>query len=54
MKITKETITISLTEYKSLKADQAFLEILEGYGVDNWVGYDDAVEYFQGEYNSEN
>lgn len=39
-----ETITISKEEYDSLIEDQRFLECLRNAGVDNWEGYDYAME----------
>lgn len=38
------TVTISVDEYKALKADSAKLVRLENAGVDNWEGYDVAME----------
>lgn len=40
----QETITITVQEYKRLleKADK--LDALEGAGVDNWEGYDYAMD----------
>lgn len=40
----EETVTISKAEYDALCKDSEFLGCLEGAGVDNWEGYDDAVE----------
>ena len=39
-----ETVTISKEEYDSLVEDSLFLECLQGAGVDNWEGYDAAIE----------
>ena len=39
-----ETITISKEEYESLLEDSNKLLALEGAGVDNWEGYDYAME----------
>lgn len=39
-----ETVTISKKEYESLLKDSLFLECLQGAGVDNWSGYDYAIE----------
>lgn len=45
----EETVTISKKEYDSLKDDAFRLQCLEGAGVDNWQGYDFAMEeYNQG------
>ncbi|HLO11549.1 MAG TPA: hypothetical protein VK190_04770 [Pseudoneobacillus sp.] len=38
-----ETVTISKKEYESLLQDSRKLNRLEAYGVDNWVGYGDAM-----------
>ena len=40
----EETITISKKEYESLLEDQKLLQCLQGAGVDNWSGYDYAIE----------
>jgi len=40
----EEMITISLKEYEALKEDKRFLNALEAAGVDNWDGYDYALE----------
>lgn len=42
-----EMIEISKALYDQLLEDQRFLSCLEGCGVDNWPGYDDAREMFQ-------
>jgi hypothetical protein len=39
-----ETVTISKKEYESLLEDSEFLSALQGAGVDNWDGYDYAIE----------
>ncbi|MCC5904073.1 MAG: hypothetical protein JJT87_19350 [Halomonas sp.] len=39
-----ETVTISRGEYDQLLADQAKLHALEAMGVDNWSGYDEAMQ----------
>jgi len=41
-----KTITISLKEYEELQEAANFLGCLEATGVDNWEGYDEAVELF--------
>jgi len=38
-----ETVTITKKEYLSLLEDSKFLSCLENAGVDNWSGYDYAV-----------
>lgn len=38
------TITIPVEVYDALCADQKFLRALEAEGVDNWDGYDMAIE----------
>lgn len=45
----EETVTISKKEYESLLEDQWFLQCLQRAGVDNWNGYDYAVELSQEE-----
>jgi hypothetical protein len=40
----QEEITITLKEYEQLKQAAQFLRCLEAAGVDNWEGYDYAVE----------
>lgn len=39
----EETITITVDEYMSLKKDCKLLSYLRGAGVDNWVGWDEAL-----------
>lgn len=38
-----ETITISQKEYDMLKKESEYMAALQKYGVDNWDGYDDAI-----------
>ena len=40
-------ITISKKEYEELLKDQKLLQALQGAGVDNWSGYDYAIEMMQ-------
>lgn len=40
-------ITISKKEYEELLKDQKLLQCLQGAGVDNWGGYDCAIEMMQ-------
>lgn len=42
-------ITITMDDYEELVADHRFLECLQSASVDNWEGYDDAIEMFQEE-----
>jgi hypothetical protein len=42
-----ETITITLEEYQDLQDSSKFLMCLHAAGVDNWDGYDWAMEEFQ-------
>ncbi len=42
----KPTVEISESRYKELLAAEAKLDALEGHGVDNWEGYDDAMAQF--------
>jgi len=44
-----ETITIPLSEYESLLRALDKLDALEGAGVDNWEGYDYAMEMLEQE-----
>ncbi len=39
-----EEITITKKEYDQLKSDSNMLRALEAAGVDNWEGFDQAVE----------
>ena len=39
-----ETVTISKEEYEELLANSKFLDCLRACGVDNWLGYDDAID----------
>ena len=43
----EEQVTISKSEYHRLLKAQARLDCLEGAGVDNWCGYDEAMEYYE-------
>jgi len=40
-------VTIPVEEYKDLLDSQLWLDCLEGAGVDNWSGYDYAVEMYK-------
>ena len=40
-------ISISEEEYDSLLKDSILLNCLQMMGVDNWDGYDDAIEQYQ-------
>ena len=40
----EEKIEISKAEYEKLINDQNKLNALESWGVDNWCGYDEAME----------
>lgn len=44
-----EMVTIPKEEYESLLDDRAKLSCLEACGVDNWTGYDDAMEMYRTE-----
>ncbi len=44
-----DTITIDRKEYERLLDRENFLDCLEGCGVDNWQGYDDACAFYRGE-----
>lgn len=43
----EETITVPKSQYEELVDDSNFLTCLRGAGVDNWDGYDFAIEEFQ-------
>ena len=43
----KKTITISLVEYEGLLAESRLLNALENAGVDNWHGYEYAMDELQ-------
>ena len=47
MSDTTEMVTITKKEYEELLEAQEFLDCLEGAGVDNWPGYDEAIEMFK-------
>jgi len=40
----EETVTISKKEYNELKEDAAIYQALEAAGVDNWDGWDIAMD----------
>lgn len=42
-----ELITISYEYFEKLLDDQMMLEALERAGVDNWDGYDFALEHYE-------
>lgn len=42
-------ITIPKDEYDQLKESERLLEALQGAGVDNWEGYDYALELMENE-----
>lgn len=43
----EETITITKSEYDELTNDSKMLGCLDACGVDNWEGYDIALEYLE-------
>lgn len=43
---TQDTIMLSKEYYEKLLEDECFLKCLRNAGVDNWNGYDYAVEEF--------
>ena len=45
----EEMIEITKKEYESLLKDSEWLRALEAAGVDNWEGYDIAIDYYDGE-----
>ena len=42
-----ETVTISHEEYEELIDDAEFLQALRMAGVDNWEGYDYAIDIYR-------
>lgn len=42
----EQQVTISHVKYRQLLKAQAKLDCLEAAGVDNWCGYEDAMEYY--------
>lgn len=46
-------VMVSRKEYKALLEDSCKLSYLEGFGVDNWEGYDEAMKAFRKEKRSE-
>lgn len=42
-----KTVTISQEEYDELVDDQILLDCLRNAGVDNWEGWDFAIEQYQ-------
>lgn len=54
MENSNETVTISKEEYDSLLEDQHMLQCLQAAGVDNWDGYDLAIEMMDEEGEDEN
>lgn len=45
----KQTIEIPLSVYEELVDDQKLLDALRAAGVDNWQGWDDAIEIYNAE-----
>jgi hypothetical protein len=45
--MTNETITISVKEFNQLLEDSNFLNCLFAVGVDNWAGYDEAIQLLE-------
>ncbi len=43
---TQPKITITEKEYQKLLDEQLFLDCLRGAGVDNWDGYDYAIDSY--------
>ena len=41
-----DTMMVSMDQYNELVADQKWLRALEAAGVDNWDGYDYALELY--------
>ena len=49
----EEMVEITKKEYEDLLKDRNWLHMLEAAGVDNWEGYDIAVDYYDDEYSKE-
>ncbi len=47
--MSQELVTITEEEYQSLKEDARLLQCLRAAGVDNWEGWDDAIDIFNEE-----
>lgn len=47
MQTNKETIEVNIDHYHALVEDSRLLRALEATGVDNWEGYDYAMEIYQ-------
>lgn len=41
------TVTISVEEYEELIESQVWEQALQQAGVDNWDGYDEAIQIYQ-------
>ena len=52
-KLADETITVLKSEYILLQSRDEWLNCLEGAGVDNWEGFDYAVEIWEMEHPGE-
>ena len=49
----EEVVVMNKSRYEQLLRDEHFLICLEGWGVDNWNGYDEAKSQFNKEYEEE-
>lgn len=49
-----QTVTISVNRYEELIKTERLLECLYATGLDNWDGYDYAIDMFEDESKSEN
>jgi hypothetical protein len=47
--VTDQTVTIPKSEYDALIKASIKLSCLENQGVDNWSGYDDAMDAYRAE-----
>lgn len=45
----QDKVIISKAEYESLLEDARWRQSMENWGVDNWVGYDEAISEFYGD-----
>ena len=46
----EDKVVCSQEEYDALHEDSSFLQALKDAGVDNWEGFEDALERFNMEY----
>lgn len=49
----ENTVTITIEEYRHLAEREELLNFLFAWGVDNWVGYDDAMKMYSDMYGDD-